>query len=63
MKCCSCEREITKSDEYIKYNDDRYCDDCFVRDVTISYFVGGGLLGTDSDGVKEYGWLEGQEEG
>lgn len=52
--CDTCEKEITKEDEYIKYKGERFCSECYESDVVVSYFIGGEFLATDGDGVEEH---------
>ena len=61
-KCECCEEEITKKDEYIEYDGERFCSDCYQADTSTSYFIGGEYLANDGDGVVEYGLWNLEEE-
>jgi len=56
MICNYCEKEIDKKDEYIAYEGERFCADCYEGSTVTSYFIGGEFLATDDDGVEEHGF-------
>lgn len=59
MKCEHCNKPLTKEDDYIKYEDDRYCSWCYSGYTSTFYTVGGEPLASDDDGVEEFGhWNE-----
>ena len=63
MRCECCERELAKSDDYIKYEDERFCSNCYESEQSTLYFIEGEYLATDDDGVEEYGgWNEEEAE-
>lgn len=56
-KCDYCEQEIRQGDEYLKYDDGRYCKSCYNTDTVTYYYIGGEYIGTDNDDVAEfYSW-------
>lgn len=59
MKCETCEKPLKRGDNYIEYEGERFCGDCYEGYTFRNYSVGGEFLATDDDGVAEYGhWNE-----
>lgn len=61
MKCDFCEEEIVRGQSYIKFEGERACSKCCTKHTTINYYIGGEFLGTDDDGVEEFGGYNGTE--
>lgn len=62
MKCEYCEKTLNKGDDYIEYEGERFCGDCYEGYTTTTYTVGGDFLAYDDDGVLEYSkWNEEEE--
>lgn len=53
MRCDCCEKNLKIGDEYILFEGERFCSDCYTEDHTTHYFLGGEFLATEDDGVQE----------
>lgn len=62
MRCEICEKPLNKGDDYIEFEDDRYCGDCYEGYTNTTYTVGGEFLASDDDGVLEYNKYNLEEE-
>lgn len=53
IKCDCCEKTLKVGDEYILFEEEHFCSDCYTENHITDYFLGGEFLGTDDDGVQE----------
>lgn len=54
MKCAHCGKALKIGDEYIEYENDRYCADCYSTETTMIFKVGGEYLTNWKDGITVY---------
>lgn len=54
MKCEYCKKALKKGDDYIEYERERYCGDCYEAHTFTDYSVGGQFLAAEDDGIIEY---------
>lgn len=62
MRCEHCGKPLKIGDEYIKFEGERFCDDCYQGYSIELFFIGGEYLATDDEGVERYcSWDEEEE--
>ena len=54
IECEYCGSRIKELDDYIKFEGERICHNCFSSCTITDYYVGGEYVGSTDDGVEEF---------